>query len=215
MEFDNLRTQVYETAMRLCEAGLIRLSAGNISARDEPGHVAITPTSLLYTKMRPADIVIIDLEGRVVDGSLKPSSEVPMHTAIYRALPKVGAVVHTHSIYAIAFAASGAEIPPICLEILSVTGGGAVPVSSFAAPGSNEAGITASQIFSSRPTLKALLLRNHGLVSIGADLEQAYQMAYKCETGAQIYHLSLQTGKPPVPLSQEQIAEISATRRKG
>lgn len=212
MDLSELRQQVYDTTMRLCEAGLIRLSAGNISARDADGRVAITPSGLAYTKMRPADIVVVDLDGKPIDGTLKPSSETPMHTAIYRKLPKVGAVVHTHSIYAIALATSGVELPVICLEVVAI--GGPVPVAPYACPGSAEAGEIAGRIFDERPELKALLLRNHGLVTIGADLDQAYQNSYKCETGAQIFHLGLQTGRAPVPLTAEQLDEIYRVYRK-
>jgi ribulose-5-phosphate 4-epimerase/fuculose-1-phosphate aldolase len=212
MDLNELRQQVYATTMQLCEAGLIRLSAGNISARDAEGRVAITPSGLAYTKMRPEDIVIVDLDGKLVEGALKPSSETPMHTAIYRALPKVGAVVHTHSIYAIALATCGLELPVISLEVVAI--GGPVPVAPYACPGSAEAGDIAGGIFSARPELKALLLRNHGLVTIGGDLDAAYQNAYKCETGAQIFHLGLQTGRTSVALTAEQLEEIFRVYRK-
>ena len=212
MDSEELKNQVFRTTMELCDVGLIRLSAGNISARDKDGNMAITPTGLPYSRMRPVDIVITDLDGQVVDGGLKPSSETPMHTAIYRRLPNVGAVVHTHSVYAIAFATIGIEIPVVCLEILSV--GGPVPIAPYACPGSSEAGRIACECFESHPDLRVLLLRNHGLVAIGENLEQAFQNAYKCETGAQIYHIALQTGRTPMALSAEQIAEIHQRYQK-
>ncbi|OGO31425.1 MAG: hypothetical protein A2136_10020 [Chloroflexi bacterium RBG_16_54_11] len=206
MKYQLLRENVYRTTMNLCEAGLIRLLAGNISARDQDAHVAITPNGLEYARLKPEDIVIVDFDGRVVDGQLKPSSETPMHTTIYAKLPQVGAVVHTHSPYAMALASSVVEIPVICLEILSV--GGPVPVVPYACPGSRQAGIVASECLSARPELKALMLRNHGLVAIGDDLEQAFVGAFNCEIGAQVYWIALQTGHPPVPLTDIQIEEI-------
>ena len=156
--------------------------------------------------MRPRDIVIVDPNGQVVDGDLKPSSETPMHTALYSRLTKVGAVIHTHSLYAMVFAITGVEIPVTCLEILSV--GGPVPVAPYACPGSKEAGLIASECFLSHPALKALVLRNHGLVAIGENLEKAFQVSYNCEIGAQVYHNALQIGRPPVSLTNEQIDEI-------
>lgn len=213
MQFSELRDQVYETTMMLCEAGLIRLSTGNISARDNAGHVAITPSGLLYSRMQASDMTIIDLNGAVVDGHLAPSSEFPMHTAIYRQLPKVRAVVHTHSLHAIAFATSGVEIPVICTEILQI--GGPVPVAPYACPGTTESGRVACEIFALRPSLKALLLCNHGVVAIGADLDQAFRAAWNCEVGAQIYLAARQTGREPVSLTSEQIAEIYRVYRMG
>jgi len=207
-----LRQEVHRVTMELCAVGLIRLSAGNISARDDRGNVAITPSGLLYSRMRPEDIVIIDRDGRAVDGQLTPSSETPMHTAIYRMFPEVGAVVHTHSVYAIAFASSGVELPVVCVELFSV--GGPVPVAPYACPGSSEAARVACEALSARDGLKAVLLRNHGLVAIGEDLQQAFENAYKCETGAEIYHLALQTGRPPIALSPEQMEEIRGRYRK-
>jgi len=198
--------------MDLCDVGLIRLSAGNVSARDQDAHVAITPSGMLYSIMRPRDILIVDLNGQVTDGHLKPSSETPMHAAIYSKLPHVAAVVHTHPPYVMAFATTGVEIPVICLEILSV--GGPVPVTPYACPGSREAGMIASECFISRPALKALVLRNHGLVAIGENLEQAFQVSFNCEIGAQVYHIALQTGRPPVHLTGDQIAEIHQMYQK-
>ncbi len=206
MKYQQLRENVYQAALNLCEAGLIRLSAGNISARDQDAHVAITPSGLAYARMKPEDIVIVDLDGQVIDGQLRPSSETPMHTAIYAKLPRVGAVIHTHSPYAMAFASSVVEIPVICLEVLSL--GGPVPVAPYACPGSRQAGIVASECLTARPDLKALMLRNHGMVAIGDDLEQAFVSASNCEVGAQVYWIALQTGHPPVPLTDIQIEEI-------
>lgn len=213
MEFTDLRERVYETAMRLDEAGLIRLSAGNISARDNNGFVAITPAGMPYSQMRASDIPVVDIDGTVVDGNLRPSSETPMHTAIYKELPDVGAVVHTHSVHALAFAACAVEIPVVCLEILLV--GGPVPVAAYACPGTIEAGEVACEVFKSRPSLKALLLRNHGAVSIGSNLDQAFRAAWNCETGAQVCLAAQQIGHGPNALSKEQIAEIYKVYRMG
>jgi L-ribulose-5-phosphate 4-epimerase len=213
MDFMDLRESVYATTMRLAEAGLIRLSAGNISAQDAQGNIAITPAGMSYSSMRPSDITIIDFDGQVLDGRLKPSSETPMHAAIYRNVPNVGAVVHTHSVHALGFAASGAEIPVVSLEVLLI--GGPVPVAPYACPGTAEAGRIASEVFASRPALRALLLRNHGALAIGADLEHAFQAAVNCETGAQICLAARQTGREPRSLSEDQIAEIFRVYRIG
>ena len=210
--YATIRDQVLDTALRLCQDGLIRLSAGNISARMDDGLIALTPAGLLYSKMRPDDIAIVDSDGQLLDGGRPPSSESPMHRAVYRKLPAVGAVVHTHSIYAIALSVVGLDIPVVCLEVLLV--GGPVPVAAYACPGTMQAGDVVSDLLADRSGLRAVLLRNHGLVAVGADLEEAYQSAVNCETAAQVYHLALQTGRSPVALSDEQIAEIWRVYKK-
>jgi ribulose-5-phosphate 4-epimerase/fuculose-1-phosphate aldolase len=212
MKFMKLREQVYRTTMDLCEVGLIRLSAGNISARHQDSHIAITPSGMLYSIMRPRDIVIVDPNGQVIDGDMKPSSETPMHAALYSRLPNVGAVIHTHSLYAMVFAITGVEIPVTCLEILAV--GGPVPVAPYACPGSKEAGLIAAECFLSHPVLKALMLRNHGLIALGENLEKAFQVSFNCEIGAQVYHNALQIDRLPVSLTGEQIDEINQTYQK-
>jgi L-ribulose-5-phosphate 4-epimerase len=156
--------------------------------------------------------VIIDLEGRVVEGRLEPSSEAPMHLAIYGRFSDARAVVHTHSVHAIALGAVGMEIPVVCLEVVPL--GGTVPVAPYVCPGSPQVGEVACEALGAHPGLKALLLRNHGLVAMGEDLEQAFRNAYNCETAAEIYHLALQTGRTPVPLSGEQINGIHRRYQK-
>lgn len=207
MEFLEIRQRVLDTTQRLCGAGLIRLSAGNVSARHESGLVAITPTSIPYDEMTAEDIVIVDLEGRVIEGRHRPSSETPMHTAIMKALPNVHAVVHTHSIYAMAFSVAGRDLPVIVTEGLLL--GGTVPVARYATPGTLDAGLAALEEVEKNPTLKAVLLRNHGLVAFGHNLTAAWEAAYKVEIQAQVYYLALQMGQV-VPYTPDQIADVYA-----
>lgn len=205
MAFEALRQSVYCTAMMLYNAGLVRLSAGNVSARDANGHIAITPAGIKYDRLTVQDIVVLSPEGEVINGNGRPSSELPMHTTLMNDLPEVQAVVHTHSIYAIAFASSGTEIPVVSLEIL--TCGGPIPVAPYACPGTAQAGSVAVAMFHARPGLKVLLLRNHGLLAIGSTLAEAYEHAYNAETGAEVYYRALQLGTPIV-LTQDQIDEV-------
>ena len=136
-DYSNVKQQVLDATMSLKAAGCIKLSAGNISARSEDGNVAITPSGLSYDFMTRDDIVVINSGRKVVDGELQPSSEVPMHTAIYDAMPDVNAIVHTHSMYAITFACVDQPLEVICVEGLAARG--PVPVARYAAPGSEEA----------------------------------------------------------------------------
>jgi L-ribulose-5-phosphate 4-epimerase len=205
-EYYDLKKQVFDATMALNEAGCIRLSAGNISARGEDENIAITPSGLPYDCMKVEDIVMIDLERNVLDSSgHQPSSEVPMHTAIYKSFPEVKAVVHTHSIYAITFSCVNQPLDILCVEGLAARG--RVPVARYAAPGSEEAGIVAVETLQSTPGLRAILLKNHGLVAVGPDMTTAWQTAYKVEILAQITFQARQLGTP-IPLTEDQIAEV-------
>lgn len=212
MDYKAYKQLVFQTTMDLVEIDLIRMSSGNISTRLPDGTVAITPSGVLYSQLQPEDIVIMDLEAQVLDGEYKPSSEWQLHAEIYKALPEVGAVVHVHSRYAIALGAVAVEIPVCGIEILEM--GGPIPVAPYTTPGTREVGLGAAGIFQERPGLRSLLLQNHGMVAVGKDLLDAYQSAYKTETGAEIYHHALVTGREVRVLSDAEIEEIWRVYKK-
>ncbi len=205
MNYSDIKQQVYDTTMKLVEAGLIRLSAGNISMRAPDGNVVITPSAVQYDVIKPEDMVVIDMNNMRLEGEHRPSSERALHTAIYKARPQVNAVVHTHPVYSIAFAVSNVEIPVINLEIFAI--GGPIPVVPFSTPGLPGLGDAVADVLKARPNLMGALMQNHGMVTVGTDLRQAFTHAVDLETGAQIYHLALQTGAKPIVLTQEQLEE--------
>jgi L-ribulose-5-phosphate 4-epimerase len=207
MSYEEYKKRVYDATLNLYHVGLIRLSAGNISARISDQLAAITPRSRSYDIMKPEDICIVSLDGKLVEGEFKPSSETPLHTAIYREIPQVGAVVHTHSIYAMTFAASEKPLPLLGVEALAARINKAVPVARYVSPGSSQAGEVAMEVFRANPGLQALLLRNHGLLAVGPDVETAWQTAYKIETAAQVAYQAYSLG-PVVELTPEQVKEI-------
>ena len=204
MNYQPTRQRLLDAVIKANEANLIRLSAGNISTRTEDGLVAITASGVAYRNMTIQDISIVDLDGKVIDGH-KPSSELPMHNVIYNNFPDVGSIYHTHSPYAITFAMLGEEIPRANLELMVC--GAPIPVGPWACPGTAKAGEVAVEIMKQRPELKVLLLRKHGLVAVGMDLDHAFKMAYNVEFGLQCYYQALQLGKPE-PVTDEQLAEI-------
>jgi L-fuculose-phosphate aldolase len=220
MNYSDAKHLVHQAAVRLNAIDLIRLSAGNISYRTQDGKVAITPAGVAYDLMIPEDIVIIDVEGAIIDseGGRRPSSEFLLHTTILKHLPDVNAVVHTHSSYAITFAALARELPPICIELLIT--GGPIPVAPYATSGTIDVGKNVVNIMLERPELKGCLLMNHGLVTIGETLEDAYSYALDIETGARIYHQAIQIGEPEnipqadVDLIREQY-KLIADRKPG
>jgi L-ribulose-5-phosphate 4-epimerase len=206
MNYNSIREQLLEAVIKANEVDLIRLSAGNISTRTEDGLVAITASGVAYRTMTTQDISIIDLDGNLIEGS-KPSSETPMHTAIYRHLPDVGSIYHTHSTFAITFAMLGDDIPRANTELLVC--GAPIPVAPWACPGTSKAGEVTVEIFKKRPELKIILLRSHGLVAVGANLDHAFKMAFNAEVGLQCYFQARLLGNPN-PLTDEQLAEIRA-----
>ncbi len=205
MSYSEIRQQVLTIVKKAVATGLVRLSAGNFSMRTEDGYVAITPSGIKYDKLTAEQITIVDLNGNHIDGPCKASSETPMHTAILRHLPHVSAVCHTHSPFAMAFAVVGQEIPMINTELLVC--GAPIPVAEWASPGSSAGGEVTVEIFKARPELKVMLLRNHGAVSIGNNLEEAFEHAYEAELAAQVYYQALQVGQPIV-ITKPQVQEV-------
>ncbi|MEW5960531.1 MAG: class II aldolase/adducin family protein [Chloroflexota bacterium] len=211
MSYSEIRQQVLAVVNKAVASGLVRLSAGNFSLRTEDGYIAITPSGIKYDKLTAEQIAVVDLDGNHIDGPCKASSETPMHTAILRHLPQVGAVCHTHSPYAMTFAVVGQEIPVVNTELLVC--GAPIPVADWASPGSAKGGEVTVGIFKERPELKVVLLKNHGLVSIGKNLDEAFEHAYDAEIAAQVYYQALQVGQPIV-LTKAQVQEVFDIYRK-
>ncbi|MEM7125135.1 MAG: class II aldolase/adducin family protein [Chloroflexota bacterium] len=208
MNYAQVRQALFDIVQQTVAADLIRASAGNLSMRTADGHLAITPTSIPYDQLAPGEIAIVDLDGNHIDGPCTASSETPMHTAIMRNLPNVGAMCHTHSHYAMTFAVVGREIPLINTEALMC--GAPIPVAPWASPGSGAGGEVTVKLLRSRPELKVVLLRSHGVVAVGEDIHQAFGHAYNAEVAAQVYYQGLQIGEPIIitPEQKQEIYEI-------
>lgn len=186
------KTQVLTIAKRIYSNRLVVASLGNVSCRDESGNIAITPSGIDYEELTLKDIVIVDLEGTNVDGTLTPSSETPMHTLIYRKRPDVNGVVHTHSLYASAFSVVNKEIPVDMVEVAAHVGG-RVPVAPYQPPGTKELGEEALKVLGEK---RACLLQNHGVLAVGNTLEKAYKAAAIVEIAARIHILGSLIGDP-------------------
>lgn len=186
-----LREKIVTIARRAYASELMAGTSGNLS-QFEPvsGYMAITPSGLDYTIMTPEDIVIMTLDGTVIDGIRKPSSEWKMHAEIYRHLPEIRAIVHTHSPNATAYAVLRREIPCVLVEMLLFLKG-SIEVADYAAQGSTAVGTNCLPILSRKP---ACLLANHGVVTIGETLEQAYTNSIYVEDAANIVRLAMSTG---------------------
>lgn len=199
------KQQVLEAAKKAYHEKLMAGTSGNMSIYcPERKLVAITPSSYDYGKMAEQDIVVIDLEGQVLEGRLNPSSEWRMHVELYKHLPHVKAVVHTHSPYATSFAVNHQEIPVVLIEMVPFLKG-RLEVSPYAEQGSTQVGLNAVPILERK---NACLLANHGVVAVGATMAQAYINSIYVEDTAKIYHMALSAGTPVVIAGHEEESEI-------
>jgi len=188
---DILKQKVLDVSKLAYREGLFAGTSGNLSALDrESGRVVITPTSIRYDVMTLEDMVVLSLDGSVVDGHRKPSSEWRMHLEIYRSRKDVGAVVHTHSPFATSFAVARKPVPLVLIEMIPFIGGD-IPVAEFALPGSAELGLEALKVLEKR---NACLLMNHGVLAIGTTIEQAHLRAVYTEDAAKICHFAMSLG---------------------
>ncbi len=188
---EELRDQVYRGNMALPQAGLVTWTSGNVSGRDPAtGYVAIKPSGVPYERLTAADIVILDLEGRILEGQLKPSVDAPTHLYIYRQRPDVLGIVHTHSAFATAFAAHGLTIP-VYLTAIADEFGGPVPVGAYAQIGEEEIGQEIVRSIGSSP---AILMKNHGVFTIGPSVMSAVKAAVMTEDVARTVYYALTLG---------------------
>jgi L-ribulose-5-phosphate 4-epimerase len=201
---EHLKEQVYKLHLELPKTRLVVWTSGNVSARDpESGLVVIKPSGVRYEALRPEDHVVVNLEGEVVEGALKPSSDTASHLYIYRHRPDVNGVVHTHSPYATAFAALGRPIP-VYLTAMADEFGGPIPCAEFALIGGEEIGRQVVEHIGNSP---AVLLKNHGVFTIGPTAEAAVKAAVMVEDAARTVWLALQLGQPE-EIPSEDVAKL-------
>jgi len=184
---------VWRLNLELPKNNLVTWTVGNVSARDPAtGYVVIKPSGLRYEALRPDNMVIVDLDGKRLEGDLKPSSDTASHLYIYRHRPDVNGVVHTHSPYATAFAALGRPIP-MYLTAMADEFGCAIPCGGFALIGGEQIGRVVIETIGNSP---AVLLKHHGVFTIGPTAEAAVKAAVMVEDAAKTVWLALQIGQP-------------------
>lgn len=206
MLLPELRRIVCELHAELPKNNLVAWTSGNISARDpETGYVVIKPSGIKFADLTPENMVIVSLDGKIVEGDYKASSDTASHCYIYRQMPHVNGVVHTHSRYATAFAALGREIPCVTTA-MGDEFGGAIPCGGFALIGGEEIGqVVVETLKDSRSP--SCLLQNHGVFATGKDAEAAVKAAIMTEDNAAIVWTALQIGTP-LPIAQSDIDKL-------
>lgn len=190
-----VRERLARLHAQLLRAGLVAWTSGNVSERIVGADlVVIKPSGVSYDELTPEAMVVVDLDGFVVEGGLVPSSDTASHLYVYRNMPAVGGVVHTHSPYATGWAARGEQIPCV-LTAMADEFGGDIPVGPFARIGGDEVGrgIVATLRHSRSP---AVLMRSHGVFAVGKDATAAVKAAVMCEDVARTVHLARQLGEP-------------------
>jgi len=190
---EKLKEQLVELHLELPRNNLVVWTGGNVSARDpDTGLVAIKASGIRYEEMRPEHMVVVDLDGNIVEGNYKPSSDVHSHLYIYKHRPDVGGVVHTHSAYATAFAAVNKPIP-VVLTAIADEFGGPIPCGGFALIGDDAIGKVVVESIGKSP---AVLLKNHGVFTIGKNAKSAVKAAVMTEDNARTVWLAMQIGVP-------------------
>ena len=211
-----LRQQLVEYTRKLQDSGLILGTAGNLSARVTDGHFLITPTGLPYDTMIADDICVVGIPARQHSEPIdafeavnlrKPSSETPMHTQIYVERADVRAIVHTHSLYATAFASAGRAIEAVHYVIATM--GNTIPVVPYFTYGSQE---LADAVGEAIRTCNGLLLQNHGVIAVGKDLDEAFYHAQTIEYLAHLMSVTQAVGEPQI-LTPGQLDDVRSRFR--
>jgi L-ribulose-5-phosphate 4-epimerase len=193
MLLDQLRREICILHAELPRNNLVTWTSGNLSGRDpESGLVVIKPSGVPYDKLTPENMVVVNLDGKVVEGELKPSSDTFAHVTIYHHRPDVNGVVHTHSTFATAWAAVGRPIPTVLTAICDEFGG-PIPVGAYAKIGGDEIG---QEILRSIGSSPAILMKNHGVFTIGRTPAVAVKAAVMVEDVARTVFYALQLGQP-------------------
>jgi L-ribulose-5-phosphate 4-epimerase len=201
-----VRREVCDLHALLPRHGLVVWTAGNVSAR-VPGQdlLVIKPSGVSYDELTPEKMVVCDLEGRLVEGSYSPSSDTAAHAYVYKHMPWVNGVVHTHSTYATAWAARGEPIPCV-LTMMADEFGGEIPIGPFALIGDDSIGAGIVETLRSHRS-RAVLMQSHGPFTVGSTAEDAVKTAVLCEEVARTVHISRQLGEP-LPIDQAHIDSL-------
>jgi L-ribulose-5-phosphate 4-epimerase len=189
---DELRKIVWKANLALPKNRLVTATSGNVSGRDKKtGLIVIKPSGYEFEDLKPEHLLVLDIEGKIIEGDLLPSVDTATHLYVYRHRSDVNSIIHTHSPYATSFAVLGQTIP-ICLTTLAMEFGTPIPVSDFAIIGGEDIG---KEIVNKIGLCPAILMRNHGVFTIGPTVQAALKAAIMLEEAAQTVHYAMLRGK--------------------
>ncbi len=199
MLLENQRIDIVHFGKKLVKSGLTTGTGGNLSCMDRTENlVAISPSGIDYNEMMAEDVVVLDMTGKIIDGKLRPSSETGIHLGLYRVRGDVSAIIHTHSPYASTMACLNMEIPAV--HYLVGFSGTKVPVAPYATFGTEK---LAKNVSDTIGEFNAVLMANHGLITVGDDVLRAFCVAEEIEFVARIYYQAKSIGKPVILSDQE------------
>ena len=192
----NCKEKLLWAGKEMLRRGLTVETFGNLSIRDpKNGLVYLTPSAMAYHTITEDDVVVMDLNGKVVEGSRKPTIEKDLHLGLYREHPEINAIIHTHPVHSQVFAVLRKPIPPVMDEAAQVLGG-TVKVADYGLPGTKELSDNVCRAMDGR--VRACLMANHGAVCVGENMEQAFKVCTVLEMTAEVYRLALSVGEPVV-----------------
>jgi len=195
-----LREEIVEYGLKILKSGLVEATGGNLSSIDQnTGLIAIKPSSIPYEKIRPEDVIVINKEGKIIEGNLAPSSETPMHIFLYKKRPDIKAVIHTHAPYSTVLAVINKEIPLVTQDI-AIFAEDKARVAPFELPGTDNLGKIAYEYLNSSDVV---LLQNHGTLAVGKSLAMAYAATWALERAAMAYCFSLLLGDISTKIPKE------------
>jgi len=206
--YENEKKEIIKAALSLKEYRLISLSGGNVSVRTESNHIIITPSGMMYETMVPEDLVVLDIEGNTIEGTRRVSVDVEAILYILKNISEVNAVIHTHQVYATAVGLVMDELPAAVTTLVNATLG-PVPVAPYSSSASMEMGISAVKYINDR---RAVILKNHGVITVGGILKEALYAAVYLEDAAKTYIMAKAIGSPAI-LNSEQI-EVAVQKFK-
>lgn len=208
MMLEKLRLEVFESLQELPKNRLVTMHSGTVSGRDpETGYIVIKPTGFRYDLLTTSDLLVMDGDGKILEGTLRPSSDTETHLYLYRHRPDIFGIVHTHSPYACIFAALGRPIPAVMTSAALL--GGEIPIGGYAAVGGEEIG---SEIIRKIGDCSAIVMQNHGVYTIASTVWQATIDAVEVEDMAKIAHFAMLHGNP-ITLTSAQIEEFQTIYR--
>ena len=207
--YEEYKSLIVQFGLKILRSNHVSGTSGNISLRISGDLLAITPSGVAYDELSTKDIPIIDLQGLLVEGDLKPSIEYQLHTMIYKTFQDVNAVIHTHSIYSTVLSVLHKPLPAIYETLLTI--GDPIPVSEYANAGSLE---LARNVVECMKRSRAVLMANHGLVCAARTLQEAFDMCETVERGAQVYVTALSTGFPIQTIDEKHAKEAAEFLRK-
>ena len=204
--FEKQKQEVLNAALKLDRYGLIALSGGNVSWRMPSGEVLVTPSGMIYDDMVADDVLVVDIEGNILEGTRKASVDTEALLYIFKNKPEVNAVIHTHQPYATGLGLVLDELPCNLSTMANATEG-PVAVAEYGDPGSLSMGVKAVEAIGDR---LAVVLKHHGVIAVGNSLRQALFACVYLEEAAKTVAVALSTGLPMAEMTQEQIDEAVA-----